>query len=123
MNEELKIEDLSFWDQHRYMLLIAISIGISAVLVGISMALYVSSGASQLDLSRPGYSAVQDQVVKPDSAFNSFDANGAIDKKTVNQFNDLYVKQASKAQSVDAFSGDPLNPSIIGLDQDTGQAK
>ncbi len=116
MNEDVKIEELSFWDQHRYLLLIAISIGIAGVLVSISMALYVSSGASQLDLSRPGYSAVQDKVVKPDSAFDSFDASGPIDKTSVKQFNDLYAKQADKARSVDAFNGDPLNPSIIGLD-------
>ncbi len=118
MGDDTRREELPFWSRHRYLLLIGISLAIAAVLVGISMDLYVSSGASQLDLSRPGYSAVQDKVVKTDSEFNSFDANGPIDKKSVDQFSDLYKSQADKAQAVDAYNGDPLNPSIIGLDQD-----
>jgi len=118
MGEETKLDELPFWSRHRYLLLIAISMAIATVLVGISMNLYVSSGASQLDLSRPGYSAVQDKVVKSDSNFDNFDANGPIDKATVDQFSDLYQKQSDKAQAVDAFNGDPLNPLIIGLSED-----
>lgn len=118
MGDDTRSEELPFWSKHRYLLLIGISLAIAAILVGISMDLYVSSGASQLDLSRPGYSAVQDKVVKPDSEFDSFDANGPIDKTSVDQFSDLYKNQADKAQAVDAYNGDPLNPSIIGLDQD-----
>ena len=50
--------------------------------------------------------------------FDNFDANGPIDKATVDQFSDLYQKQSDKAQAVDAFNGDPLNPLIIGLSED-----
>jgi len=123
MVDDTKMADAPFWTRHRYLLLIAISMAIAAVLVGISMDLYVSSGASQLDLSRPGYKAVQDKVVKPDRAFDSFDANGPIDKTSADEFSSLYKKQADKAQAVDAFSGDPLNPSIIGLSQDIDISK
>lgn len=107
--------ELSFWDQHRYMLLIGISIGIAIFLVFISMALYESSGAAQLDLSRPGYSSVTSQAVKNDGDFQTYPTSGALDKAALDQFKSLYDKQAAQAKAVDAFNGDPLSPDVLEL--------
>lgn len=113
-NREIEnIEDRSFWDNHRFLLLIALTVGISLILVAISMALYASSGTAQLDLSRPGYRAVSDQADVPDKDFDTFAAFGQIDKEAIVQFNTLYTKQAGKAKTVDAFSGDPLSPEVL----------
>jgi hypothetical protein len=109
--------DLSFWDQHRYLLLIAISIAIAIFLTGISMALYNSSGAAQLDLSRPGDSAVTSQAVKNDSNFANYANTGTLDKSSVDEFRNLYDTQATKAKAVDAFSGDPLDPAALEINQ------
>lgn len=125
MDENLKATEvtaaaqapLSFWDQHRYLLLIAISIGIAVFLVSISMALYNSSGAAQLDLSRPGYSAVTSQAVKNDSDFANYPNTGTLDKAAIDEFRALYDKQAAQAKAVDAFSGDPLDPAALELNQ------
>ncbi len=104
---------LSFWDQHRYLLLIAVSVAIALFLVTISMELYNSSGAAQLDLSRPGYSTVTSQAVKNDSEFANYPDTGTLDKSSIDQFRSLYDAQAAKAKAVDAFSGDPLNPATL----------
>ncbi len=112
---------LSFWDQHRYMLLIGISIGIAIFLVVVSMALYESSGAAQLDLSRPGYSSVTSQAVKNDGDFQNYPTSGALDKASLDQFKSLYDKQASQAKAVDAFSGDPLSPEVLELSTPANQ--
>jgi len=111
-SEELSVE-LSFWDKHRFLLLIAITIAIALFLVGVSMALYASSGAAQLDLSRPGYRAVSSQAVNSDSDFKNYSPFGQLDKAALDEFNALYSKQASKAKAVDAFSGDPLDPDAL----------
>ena len=111
-SEELSVE-LSFWDKHRFLLLIAITIAIALFLVGVSMALYASSGAAQLDLSRPGYRAVSSQAVNSDSDFKNYAPFGQLDKAALDEFNALYSKQASKAKAVDAFSGDPLDPDAL----------
>ncbi len=104
---------MSFWDQHRYLLLIAVSIAIAMFLVTISMALYNSSGAAQLDLSRPGYSTVTSQAVKNDSNFANYPDTGTLDKSSIDQFRSLYNAQAVSAKAVDAFSGDPLDPAAL----------
>ncbi len=120
MDENIKTEVLeavqpvlSFWAQRRYLLLIAISVAIAMFLVSVSMALYNSSGAAQLDLSRPGYSAVTSQAIKNDSNFANYPDTGTLDKASIDEFRALYDAQAAKAKAVDAFSGDPLSPTAL----------
>lgn len=120
--ETLNEDQVTFWGQHRLLLLIVLSIVIALVLVTISMALYNSSGAAQLDLSRPGVKAVTSQVVKNDGDFQDYSASGPLDANAINDFRSIYDKQATEAKAVDAFSGDPLEPEALGIGlQEAGQ--
>ena len=105
-------ETLTFWDQHRFMLLITGTIVISFVLVAISLVMYNVSGSAQLDLSRPGYQSVSDKVDRTDTV-REYSAFGPVNKQTVKAFTDIYDQQAKKAKAVDAFNGDPLNPDVL----------
>jgi len=117
MNEhhhhELAESDATFWGQHRFLLLIAIAIALASILVGFSMALYASSGAAQLDLSRPGYRAISDQVINSNKDFENYPTSGQLTDDAINDFRSLYEKQSTKAKAVDAFNGDPLNPDVL----------
>lgn len=116
MKEELvEGEPLSRLQQHRFLLLIAGTILISFFLVGVALALYASSGAEQLDLSRPGYVSVRNQAVKSDT-FDGFPTSGPIDKNAINQFRSLYDKQAGQAANVDSFGGDVMNDQALSID-------
>lgn len=106
-------EPQTYWAQHRYLLLIASAVVVALILVTISMTLYNSSGAAQLDLSRPGYRAVSDQAVKSDVDFQNYPAFGTLDQTSINEFKALYDTQSVKAKAVDAFGGDPLNPDTL----------
>lgn len=103
-------ENLSFWDQHRFLLLIALTIIISLILVTVSLVLYSISGAAQLDLSRPGYQSVVSEAESNDPVSTSYSAVGAINRDTIKEFQDLYNPQVESVTTVDAFGGDPLNP-------------
>lgn len=116
---EVIVEDLSFWDQHRFLLLIAVSVGIAFIMTFISMAMYTSSGTAQLDLSRPGYQSVSSQVNRDDSAFKNYSSIGPVNQDSINEFKALYESQSTKAKSVDAFSGDPLSPESLGINDPT----
>jgi hypothetical protein len=109
---EVSEEVLTYWGQHRFLLLIALTIIVAIVLVGISLVIYNVSGSAQLDLSRPGYQSVSDKV-EPDDEIDEYDASGPINKTTVNEFTTLYDAQAAKAKATDAFNGDPLNPEVL----------
>lgn len=101
-----------FRDQHRFLILIIGTIVISVVMVIASLMIYNLSGSAQLDLSRPGYQEVSDQVDRTDEITN-YSAFGPVNKSTVKEFTDLYDAQAEKAKAVDAFNGDPLNPEVL----------
>lgn len=106
------VEELSFWDTHRLTLLLIIAVLIAVVLTAVSMILYNISGAAQLDLSRPGYQSVSNQVDKEEK-IDTYSSSGSVNKETIQEFITLYDKQAEKAKAVDAFNGDPLNPEVL----------
>lgn len=105
-------EQLSFWDRHRLSLLLIITVVIALCLTVVSVVIYNVSGAAQLDLSRPGYRSVSDQVDK-ESKIDEYSASGSVNKETIEEFIKLYDTQAAKAKAVDAFNGDPLNPEVL----------
>jgi hypothetical protein len=105
-------ESMTFWDKHRLSLLLILTVIISLILTVISMVAYNVSGTAQLDLSRPGVSSVSNQVDKTDT-INDYSAFGPVSNDSINEYTKQYDEQAKKAKSVDAFSGDPLDPEIL----------
>jgi len=115
-------EQLTFWEEHRFIMLIAGTIIISLILVSVSIYIYKVSGSAQLDLSRPGYKSVSDKVDRTDPV-TEYSAFGSVTKSTVNDFTELYDKRAEKAKAVDAFNGDPLNPEVLEFSEPTTSAE
>jgi len=105
-------ETPTFWDRHRLSLLLIITVCIAVMMTVISVVIYNSTGAAQLDLSRPGYRSVSDQVEKNDP-IDTYSSSGPVNKETIEEFMKLYDAQATKAKAVDAFNGDPLNPEVL----------
>ena len=118
----VSVDELSFWGKHRFSLLIVLAVLVASGLVLTSIALYYSSGAAQLDLSRPGYKAVRAQAVTSDSDFQNYSSTGAINQSTISEFKSLYARQAQKTEAVDAFGGDPLNPISLGVSDASDQS-
>ena len=84
-----------------------------ALLIGflmtlISMALYVSSGASRLDLSRPGYEKVRGEV-KSDSDEGSFSSSGPISTSVLNDFQQRYSKHRTTLNALDTYGTNALD--------------
>jgi hypothetical protein len=107
--------NLSPWQRHRFVVLIGMTIIISLFLVGVALALYASSGAAQLDLSRPGYTSVRDKVERSDS-FEGFSASGSVSKDTLDKFRKLYEGQSEKATNFDSFGGDVMSDKTLSID-------
>ncbi len=108
------------WYRADLFLFITGSLVIAIILVVISMALYESSGAAQLDLSRPGYKAVQGEIRS--DTFESFPANGPVTRETLEQFKELYEKQVTPVTGKDAFNPGALDDEVLGIgDQATGR--
>lgn len=115
MKDDTNQSEPLFMERHKFLVFIILSVIISLVIVVISMAMYNSSGAAQLDLSRPGYKDIRAQAVDPDGDFKAFSASGKLNKDVISNFVDLYNERTQKIKSVDAFGGDPLSPEALDL--------
>ncbi len=105
---------LSRWERHKFMVLVGLTIIISLFLVMVSLRLYGSSGAAQLDLSRPGYQSVREQASRPVD-FTSFPSTGPLNKEALDKFRILYDEQVKEATAVDSYGGDVMSDTALGL--------
>lgn len=114
--DELKNDALAMtkWQQHRFFTLIVAVILVSLFLVSVALSLYNSSGAAQLDLSRPGYQDVREQA-KRDTTTKAFPSTGALDKSALDSFTKMYKEQTAKVTSVDNFDSVALSEESLRL--------
>jgi len=111
---------MSRWQRHKFMALVGITIVIALFLVGVALALYTSSGAAQLDLSRPGYQSVREQASRtPD--FEGYPSTGKLDAKAISEFKTLYDKKAKEATAVDSFGGKVMTDQSLSIDAPAAQ--
>lgn len=122
IEEQLLAEahSLGRWQRHKFMVLVGLTIVVSCFLVWIALGLYNSSGAAQLDLSRPGYKSIRAQASHDDS-FTGYPSTGDMNKAALDQFRTLYTKQAEQATTVDSFGGDAMSDQALGIDDTTAQ--
>lgn len=104
---------------HRFAVMIGGSIVVALLLVYVALGLYASSGAAQLDLSRPGLEDIREQTAQDDGSYKGFDANGTLTEASYDEFEKLYSEKLEETESIDAFSGDPLSPKSLQIDHDS----
>lgn len=96
--------------QYKFIGMIAVVIAISLILVAVSMEMYNSSGAAQVDLSRPGYDSVRKQAGdEAESTEETFSATGEIDSETLKKFKETYDKHAKRSLSAGNFGSGALS--------------
>lgn len=118
-HEHREIAGLRTVRNHQLWVMIVGSILISLFIVYVALSLYQSSGSIQLDLSRPGYDSARKEAIKSNEVFKGYSADGAIDKASLQEFDELYKQKAAEALiDIDAFSGDALSDATLTLDRD-----
>jgi hypothetical protein len=116
--EVVKIETvpIKHAKDHKLLILVFASVGISLLMVVFSMFLYINTGASQLDLSRPGYVDIRTQNGDKPERFDGFEATGELNKESLNEFSKLYETKLKEIEQVNAFSSDPLSPKSLRIE-------
>lgn len=98
-------------DRHRLTFAITAVIGIALVMTSISMSLYITSGTSSLDLSRPGYSQAREQLNASKGV--TFSESGPLDQQVMTDFETLFDSQQNAINELDGFGGAVLDdPSL-----------
>lgn len=115
MSEEQPGSEVGRFSKHKFIIMITVSIVIALGLTFISMVLYAWSGAAQVDLSRPGYQSVRKEAMSNEK-YDGFSATGSIENKVLQEFEDMYGKQADQVLGIDAFAGDVLSDTTLKID-------
>lgn len=107
-------QKMSYWQAHKFWVMIAGALVIALFLVLVAMNLYNSSGTAQVDLSRPEYENVRDKVGR-DIEVVSFSATGDIDEETFEEFRKMFGEKADKVREGKYFSADAMTDGSLSL--------
>lgn len=120
MSEELLEEHRAMrLAKNRFVILIGSSILVALVLVMVALALYGFSGAAQVDLSRPGYSGIRNQISDTQEP-TAFPSSGAINKDVLDKYEKLYNATASQVTAVEAFESGALSDESLRINEAAG---
>ena len=106
--------NMTVWQRHRFFVLVAIVIVISCVMVVVGMYIYNTSGAAQIDLSRPGYQSVQREATR-DTSNDSFSSTGKLDASAFDSFDKMYADHSRQVVGVDSFDPKAVDPTTLQL--------
>lgn len=95
-------------DRHRIIYGVAGALVIAMIMTAVSMALYVSSGASRLDLSRPGYEAARGDVQRAADE-EAFNASGPMDTEVLKDFQSRFTKHREMLNKLDTYGTNALD--------------
>lgn len=109
-----------FIREHRFFALIGLVIVVAFVMTSISLTLYVTSGASSLDLSRPGYVQARKQV-KDDTVSKAFPSTGNLSPKDYELYTKLFDKQLQTIGGLGKYEPVPVNDVSLRLAEQAAQ--
>lgn len=101
------------WRDNKIILMVLIAVTIALVLVAIALQVYYSSGAAQLDLSRPEYDTVRSQIVTEKST--AFSATGPMDAAAYDEFDKAYKAQIESLSDLEIYSRASMSDQALGL--------
>lgn len=95
-------------DRHRIVYGIIAALLVAMLLTAVSMALYVSSGASRLDLSRPGYERVRSETQR-EAEETTFSATGPMNSAVAEDFQTRFSKHRTTLSKLDTYGTNALD--------------
>ena len=105
-----------FFANHQLGCFVVAALIITAVLTLISLHIYISSGAMKLDLSRPGYEKVREEVTQNSAADQPYPSTGALDSAALTDFANRLDEQQKELSASGNFNDISLSDANLGLE-------
>jgi hypothetical protein len=99
--------------RHQFVTALVLVVVVTGFMTGLSMWLYIQSGASGLDLSRPGFTNARSDLQQ--EITTDFQSTGPLTEKDLATFKKLYEKQRTALNSLSAFDDDAISDEELGL--------
>jgi hypothetical protein len=98
---------INFFRRTKIAMALLIAIGLALFMTVFSVTIYISSGVSTLDLSRPGYERVREQIGES-GPMESFSSNGPLNPEVIDEFLELYDGNLERLENTNDFSDSNL---------------
>lgn len=99
---------------YKFALMITLSVIIAVTLSGISVFVYVWTGAINIDLSRPGYEKNREETAYDEDEI-PFSSSGPINSEAIDDFNQRLDKIQNELGGMNNFSADAMSDEALGL--------
>lgn len=93
---------------------VSIAVIVALVLTSVSMWLYVVSDVARLDVSRPQYQSVREEVKKVEDT-KKFNSTGPLDVQALRDFQELFDARRKSLNESGRFDGSLLNDDQLHL--------
>jgi hypothetical protein len=100
---------------YRFAIMIAAAVMVTAILTSISITVYIASGAINIDLSRPGFETVR-QDIEDNSETAPFSPTGPIDQSTIDDFNQRLENIKTDLNQMNDFSVEAISDQALNLE-------
>ncbi len=118
MMQQLRQRAIVWIRNHQLLSGLGLVVIIVIFLTAISMTMYITSGASGLDLSRPGFDADRKKVEETARA-TAFSSTGEMKEADYTLFMEGFTEQRQKLKAMSSFDGQPLSDESLGLKVET----
>jgi hypothetical protein len=109
---------MDWFNDHQLPTFVGLALIIALIFTSISLMIYSKSGAAKLDLSRPGYESVRQDVENNDATEQPFASSGAIDAKVKADFEKRVKTQADQLDKMNDFNAEVISNDNLGLPAD-----
>jgi hypothetical protein len=106
--------------KHQWPTFVVAALVIAMTLTVVSLWLYRISGAAKLDLSRPGYEKVREDVKDDGDSTKPFSPTGDLDDAAMADFRERYKNTKSRLDQMNSYDDAAMSDENLGLA--TGQA-
>ena len=101
--------------KHQWPVFITVVLIVTTALTGVSMWLYQTSGAAKLDLSRPGYEKIREDVKDGGDNTKPFSPTGTLNKEAVADFRSRYENIKSRLNQMNNYDNAVMSDENLGL--------
>ncbi len=100
---------------HQWPAFIVLALIIASTLTGVSLWLYQVSGTARLDLSRPGYEKVREDVKDSSDSTKPFSPTGKLDDAAISDFRSRYDDIKTRLDQMNGYDNEVMSDENLGL--------
>ena len=100
--------------RYQFAVMVTLAVLLAVVMTSVSILVYTSSGAINIDLSRPGYEKAREETSASEPT-TQFQPSGPMDQNAINDFNNRLESLQTDINNMNDFSADVMSDEALDI--------